>query len=223
MKANTSVALPLMAMGVVLTAFSFYWLSVHHASPAPPQSAPVLSSWTFDGWVPPMQPPAPAAPAQQPPVSSAPIVRFSAPRVGINAAVEVLTLDGTGAMQDPSTPTKVAWYDFSARPGQLGNVVIAGHVDYANFGPAVFWRLRDLKQGDRVEITLSDGLVFIYEVESLNYYQAANAPVKEITGPTDYEAITLITCGGSFNRGSRSYNERLIVRATRITNTASTN
>jgi sortase (surface protein transpeptidase) len=74
-----------------------------------------------------------------------------------------------------------------------------------------------------VEITLSDGMVFSYEVESLNYYQAASAPVKEITGPTDYEAITLITCGGSFNRGSRSYNERLIVRATRVTSTASTN
>jgi sortase (surface protein transpeptidase) len=49
----------------------------------------------------------------------------------------------------------------------------------------------------------------------------ATAPVKEITGPTPYEAITLITCGGSFNRSNLSYNQRLIVRATRTTTTAS--
>jgi len=215
-KVNSSnyLALPLMLLGVVLTTFSFYKLRAEDqpASPAPTAASfEDLSSWV---------PPTPQL-ESQPSVSTAPIVRVSVPRVGINAPVEVLTLDGAGAMQDPSTPNSIAWYDFSARPGQLGNVVLAGHVDYEHYGPAVFWHLRDLKPGDQVEVSLADGTVYAYEVATLNYYDAETAPVKDITGPTPYEAITLITCGGNFNRSNLSYNQRLIVRATRVSPTAS--
>jgi LPXTG-site transpeptidase (sortase) family protein len=217
MKDNYYIALPLLLMGVALTAFSFYWLSVEDTAQAP---SPALNVQTFDGWVPQTQPQPQTVAGQPQPISTAPIVRVAVPRVGINAPVEVLTLDGRGAMQDPKTPNAVAWYDFSARPGQLGNVVLAGHVDYEKYGPAVFWRLRDLKPGDKVEVGLADGTTFNYEVESLNYYDAATAPVKEITGPTQYEAITLITCGGSFDRRNLSYNQRLVVRATRVTTSA---
>jgi LPXTG-site transpeptidase (sortase) family protein len=220
MKANNYVALPLLAMGIALTLFSFYWLDVHEPQRTP-MNPPALTVDSFEGWVPPMQPVAQESSSQTSPASSAPIARVSVPRVGINAPVEVLSLDQRGAMQDPRTPTAVAWYDFSARPGQLGNVVLAGHVDYHNYGPAVFWRLRDLKRGDRVDVTLADGTVFNYEVASLNYYDAATAPVREITGPTPVESITLITCGGNFNRSNLSYNQRLIVRATRVDATAS--
>ncbi len=221
MKANNYIALPLLVMGVALTAFSFYWLDRQQDLTQAPANAAALSADSFDGWVPSQPPPQSQSSTQSQAVSTAPIMRVSVPRLDINAPVEVLTVDGAGAMQDPKTPNAVAWYDFSARPGQLGNVVLAGHVDYENYGPAVFWRLRDLKRGDRVEVALVDGTVFTYEVASLNYYDAATAPVKEITGPTNYEAITLITCGGNFNRSNLSYNQRLIVRATRVSTTAS--
>jgi LPXTG-site transpeptidase (sortase) family protein len=216
---TNQVALALILLGAVLTTLSFYRLQAIRNEPKAP--APALTVDSFEGWVPPMQPPVQQSADQPPPVSTAPIVRVSAPRVGINAPVEVLTLDGAGAMEDPRTPDTVAWYDFSARPGQLGNVVFAGHVDYEHYGPAVFWHLRDLKPGDRVDVTLADGTVFNYEVASLNYYDAAAAPVKEITGPTPVESLTLITCGGNFNRSNLTYNQRLIVRATRVDATAS--
>jgi len=221
MQPNNYIALPLLAIGIALTAFSFYWLHVEDRETPRPVISSALSADSFSGWVP------PAAPAGQSEaqsataaVSEAPIARISVPRVGINAPVETLTLDAKGAMQDPKTPTAAAWYDFSARPGTKGNVVVAGHVDYYNYGPAVFWRLRDLKPGDKIEVTLQDGTVFNYEVATLKYYDAASAPVQEITGPTTYEAMTLITCGGSFNRGNLSYNQRLIVRATRVSTSA---
>jgi LPXTG-site transpeptidase (sortase) family protein len=221
MKTNTYIALPLLVIGIALTAFSFVWLNDHREVPPPVTAVPAVVTGGVEGWVPVLEPsPQPAAAAVQAPPPPAPIVRVTVPRVGINAAVEILSLDGSGAMQDPRTPNMVAWYDFSARPGQPGNVVMAGHVDYHNYGPAVFWRLRDLKRGDRIELHLADGAAFSYEVASLKYYDAATAPVQEITGQTSYEAITLITCGGSFNRSSRSYNQRLIVRATRIANSA---
>jgi sortase (surface protein transpeptidase) len=36
--------------------------------------------------------------------------------------------------------------------GQDGAAVIAGHVDSAEQGPLVFWRLRDLRSGDQILI-----------------------------------------------------------------------
>jgi sortase (surface protein transpeptidase) len=55
-------------------------------------------------------------------------------------------------MPSPVGPQEVIWYDFSALPGMGGrpgdgNTVLAGHVDYG-VDPAVFWNLRDVKQGD---------------------------------------------------------------------------
>ncbi len=130
-------------------------------------------------------------------------------------------MDSTGAMQNPHGPSAVAWYDFSATPGTVGNIVLAGHVDYYNYGPAVFWHLKDLKQGDRVEVALTSGETFVYEVASLDYYSAASAPVSEIVGATPFEALTMITCGGSFDDTNLEYDDRLVVRATRVHTTAS--
>ena len=216
MKSNNYIALPLLAIGIALTAFSFYWLDLEHKEARRVPNSPVLNADSLSGWVPPAAVSGRSeARAASEPVSNVPVARISVPRVGINAPVETLTLDGNGAMQDPTTPMAAAWYDFSAKPGAKGNVVLAGHVDYEKFGPAVFWRLRDLKPGDKIEVALQDGTVFDYEVSSLNYYDAASAPVQEITGPTPYEAMTLITCGGNFNRGNLTYNQRLVVRAIR--------
>jgi sortase (surface protein transpeptidase) len=44
-------------------------------------------------------------------------------------------------------------------------------------------------------------------------YDARSAPVEEITGSTDEPVITLITCGGEFDRTLRSYTGRWVVRA----------
>jgi len=126
--------------------------------------------------------------------------------------IVVLGVDSQGVMQDPKGPRDVAWYDFSGRPGRPGNVVMAGHVDYINYGPAVFWRLRELREGDEIQVIVEDGTTFAYQVVSSTYYHADTAPVAEIVGPTDDESLTLITCGGVFNRNVREYDQRLVIR-----------
>lgn len=170
-------------------------------------------------FVPPPTPtPAPTAeplPTATPEVSAA-VARIQAPSIGINAPVIALGVDSAGVMQSPSKPMDVAWYRFSAKPGQGSNVVMAGHVDYINFGAAVFYRLRDLKPGDEIKVTLDDGVSTTYRVQSLTWYDEATAPVAEIVGPTEGEMITLITCAGSFDRNTREYNQRLVVRGERV-------
>jgi LPXTG-site transpeptidase (sortase) family protein len=191
----------------------------------------VLSAWSGDAPPPPEAGPdeplavaslvptaAPTAvPTPEPtPASTAPVVHLAIPRVGIDANVVTLGVDPDGTMQAPNGPKDVAWYNFSARPGYLGNTVFSGHVDYANYGAAVFWRLRDLREGDEIVVTLADDVSLAYRVVSLTAYDEATAPIQEIVGPTETESITLITCTGTFNRSIREYDKRLVVRGERV-------
>lgn len=151
------------------------------------------------------------------------VSRLRLPTLGIDAPIVTLGVDQTGTMQSPNNPTDVAWYNFSARPGEMSNVVMAGHLDYVNYGPAVFYRLKDARPGDEVELVLVDGSVARYRVEGVTTYDEATAPVLDIVGPTDVEMVTLITCGGSFDPLSREYDKRVVLRAERIYESAVTN
>lgn len=153
--------------------------------------------------------------------SNAAIQTLSIPRFEINAPVVVLGVDEQSVMESPDGPTTVAWYDFSAKPGfpvdmDGGNAVFAGHVDYYNYGPAVFWHLGDLEPNDLIEVTLADGTVYKYSVVSRQQYNASAAPISDIVGDTGTEVVTLITCGGTFDPGVGEYNDRVVVRAERL-------
>jgi len=149
-------------------------------------------------------------------VSKAPVVRIEIPALGVEAPVVSLGVLEGGVMESPHTPTDVGWYRFSAQPGTVGNAVFAGHVDYINYGPAVFYYLRDLEPGDVIRVMLEDGTAVAYEVVSSEVYDADTAPVQEIVGPTDNETITLITCTGVFDRTALDYDKRLVVKGERI-------
>ena len=160
------------------------------------------------------QPPTPASPG-------VPIARVVIPAIGVNAPVVVKSLDPSGVMQAPDAPSDVAWYDFTGLPGDGGNIVLAGHVDFAGVGPAVFWDLWRLKPGDIVQLHLIDGSVALYRVISSEIVEEATAPVDQIVGPTPGEVVTLITCAGNYNPATDRYDQRLIVRAERIPSTGS--
>ena len=147
---------------------------------------------------------------------TAPPVRLLIPAIGVDAPVTVKGLRPDAVMDVPDGPEDVAWYNFTARPGMGGNAVLSGHLDYHNYGAAVFWRLKELSEGDIVEMRLADGSVLRYRVSLKLSYDARTAPVSEIVGPTSKEVVTLITCGGTFDSESRNYSNRLVVRAERI-------
>ena len=156
---------------------------------------------------------APAAAANP---DALPPARILLPKLGVDAPIVLLGVLPDGAMESPSKPLDVAWYTFSAKPGQPGNVVMSGHVDFVNYGPAVFARLDEMRLGDEVAVQLENGAILKYLVQSVDEYVEAEAPVREIVGPTPNEAITLITCSGTFDPRNRTYDKRLVVRAARI-------
>jgi sortase (surface protein transpeptidase) len=159
-----------------------------------------------------------AAPEPEPVAGVAP-VELQVDSVGVDAPIELgAVVDG--AMQDPSGPWVVSWYDQLGKIGEGGNVVLAGHVDYWNVGPAVFWDVRDLPAGDVIRVVGEDGKNYEYAVQWTQPYMAEELTPEviqnDIVGDTGEETLTLITCGGEFNPDTGEYNQRWVVRANLI-------
>ncbi len=136
----------------------------------------------------------------------------------VDAEVETVEIVD-GVMQNPTGPWVVSWYRETAKPGENGNTVMAGHVDYWDVGPAVFYNLKDLSQGDEIQVIGEDGSVYTYAVDWMETYIVADLTaedIDEIVGPTDAPALTLITCGGEFDYDTGEYLSRMVVRATRV-------
>jgi LPXTG-site transpeptidase (sortase) family protein len=153
-----------------------------------------------------------------PPASDAPITRLVIERFGIDAPVQVKGVDANNVMISPDGPQNVAWYDFSGKPGHGSNAVFSGHVDYIDYGAAVFWHLTELVAGDRIDVHLEDGTIYSYAVEGMDIYSSAptQEELHQIVGPSTTDVVTLITCSGDFNPATGQYDQRAVVRAKRI-------
>ena len=134
---------------------------------------------------------------------------------GIDAGIESLRVVD-GAMQDPTGPWVVAWYENLGSLGTAGNVVMAGHIDYWNVGPAVFYNLSTLEAGDEIVVSGDDGKAYPFAVEWVRQYDSASIPLEAVAGPTEAESLTLITCGGAFDYVNGQYLQRTVVRANRL-------
>lgn len=145
-------------------------------------------------------------------------VQITVEKAGIDAQVETLEIVN-GIMQNPTGPWVVAWYRQTATLGEQGNVVLAGHVDYWNVGPSVFFNLRDLVAGDVITLVGEDGRGYDYAMEWAEVFDLAaltSGGLQDVVGPTDVPSVTLITCGGEFDYVNGEYLSRMVVRGTLI-------
>ncbi len=142
-------------------------------------------------------------------------VSVDIPAIGVNSKLLYLGVNSDGTVQVPSLVTsagEAAWYKYSATPGHIGTSVIEGHVDSYQ-GPAVFFRLGALRPGDTVDVTLADGVTAIFRVTGVRQYLKTEFPAKAVYGQTDYAALRLITCGGTFDYATGHYLSSVIVFA----------
>ncbi len=155
-------------------------------------------------------------------------ISLQIPTFGVDAPIEVGAIVD-GIMVDPTGPWVIVWYDALGRLGQGTNVVVAGHVDYYTVGPAVLWSIKEpgLAPGELITATADDGQVFQYAVEWSQQFDVATELTPEviqtqIVNHTGYEALTIVTCGGAFDRGSGNYLDNIVVYASLVRGTAST-
>ncbi|MEV4702669.1 class F sortase [Actinoplanes sp. NPDC049316] len=145
------------------------------------------------------------------PAVSGPPTRLRVAAVGIDTALESLHLGAGGELVPPESYARAGWYADGTAPGDIGPAVLAGHVD-SKSGPAVFYRLREVDIGDRIEVTRG-GRTVTFTVTSTAWYPKSDFPADLVHGPTPDRQLRLITCGGVFDRSLRSYRDNLVVYA----------
>jgi sortase A len=97
------------------------------------------------------------------------------------ASISVMLLEGTDEL---TLNRAVGHIEGTARPGEGGNVGIAGHRD------GFFRGLRLLSPGDPLSLTTLDGVAH-YRIDRISIVEPSDVEVLEAT---DGESITLITC-----------------------------
>jgi sortase (surface protein transpeptidase) len=138
---------------------------------------------------------------------------MSIPAIGLAALdLPARRVDSRGALQVPTDFGRAGWYTSSAVPGEPGPAVFAGHVD-TRHGPAAFAQLDRLRPGDVVEVPRSDGRTARYAVDSVEYFAKGEMPSDRIYGPSTTPQLRLLTCGGSFDEGTLSYQDNVVVFA----------
>ena len=175
------------------------------AAPVPHRAGPAAST------------PAPAirpgsGPAASMRRAALPPVRIEIPAIGVSAAVIRLGLNRDGSMQVPEDFALTGWFTGGPAPGETGPAVIAGHID-SRRGPAVFYRLRELRAGDRVTVARANGSAVRFTVDSVVQYPKQAFPTKAVFGPAPEPLLRLITCGGTFDHDRRSYRDNVVVTA----------
>jgi sortase A len=125
-----------------------------------------------------------------------PMAVLSVPKFNIRVPV----VEGT---DDWALNRGVGWIAGTARPGEHGNVGIAGHRD------GFFRPLKDIRQGDEMGLETLDGLVQ-YKVDKIEIVTPDNVTVLQ---PRQADSITLVTCYPFYFVGDAP--RRFIVHASR--------
>lgn len=136
------------------------------------------------------------------------------PKIGVVAVVEQVGVDRNNNMEVPSKPTDVAWYRPGPAPGERGDAVIDGHLDWTT-GKAVFWNLHLLGPGDEVDVVAQDGVRLRFQVSDLHSYAYMAHPAG-LFATSGTPQLSLITCAGAWDRGQKTYLQRLVVNGTYI-------
>ncbi len=143
-----------------------------------------------------------------------PPMRLRIPTINVDAAVEQVGVDSEGRIAAPNKTDDVGWYKLGTAPGDAGNAVIDGHLDWYT-GPAVFQRLGKMKVGDQIMVLREDGTQakFIVDATSVMPYDASTDAMFTRSGPP---SLTLITCAGTWDRQRGTYLQRLVVHSSLV-------
>lgn len=142
--------------------------------------------------------------------------KLSIPRLKINVSLSAVGLSTSGEMDVKKGPKEVSWYKRSARPGNAGSAVVAGHYGWKDGQGAIFNTLHTLKKGDVLTVTDKQGnktKFVVRRTQSYNPDADASAIFQSNDGGSH---LNLITCEGEWNSEQQTYSSRLVVFTDKI-------
>jgi len=179
-------------------------------APAPPTASPAASPTAA-----PARAPRPRRELNPAPLRRSLPLTVRIPAIGVDARIIPLGLGPDDIVSVPSltTPMLTSWFNGGVTPGQVGPAVLFGHVDSAVTGPAVFYRLGDLRPGNLVYVTRADHRTAVFQVDAVDLYPESGFPDTAIYASTTAPVLRLITCGGQFDTQTHLYLDRTVAYA----------
>jgi len=169
-------------------------------TPTPVPVAPVEPTATLEPI--PVEPPPPAAePTANPAAAGNAPTHILIPSVGIDSAIvpvgwQLVEQNGQQYSIWDVADYAVGWHNTSALPGQVGNLVMAGH---HNIGGEVFRYLVNVEVGDEVVLYVGEQ-AYRYQIELKTIVKEKGEPADvrrrnaQWIAPTTDERITMVTC-----------------------------
>ncbi len=140
-------------------------------------------------------------------------VELSIPSINLETHIEPVGEAPDTTMDIPKDQHNAGWWERGARPGEIGSAVLDGHVDLKEGGPGIFYRLSELKAGDRIMVTDASEKTYVFQVVDRKMYKEKDVPLEYVFARKDKKRLNLITCAGSFDRQNENYLDRLVVYA----------
>lgn len=138
--------------------------------------------------------------------------KIELPSIGASGCIQKVGLDQNNAIAVPTNVHVAGWYVESVLPTQPGLSIIDGHV-LGRYGDAIFTNLKNLKQNDAMRIQLGDKSWHEFIVVSVSTYDVEET-MSEVYKPFDGDnQLVLITCGGIYDKDSKTYSERVVVKS----------
>ena len=141
-------------------------------------------------------------------------VSVSIPAVSTESILIDLGLNSDGTVEvppgEPGSPA--GWYHGSPTPGERGPAILLGHVNATDGGPGVFSDLRELGEGDVIDVTREDGSIAAFRVVAGEQYSKDSFPSNLVYGDTPGSELRLITCDGR-NFFTGAYEDNYVVYA----------
>lgn len=132
--------------------------------------------------------------------------------IGVSGCIHKVGIDQNSSVAAPANLHLAGWYVNSPAPGKKGVSLIDGHVQ-GRYADGIFKNLEKMRVGDITRIQLGDHSWREFEVVDLKSYplnEVADKMLLQIDGVDSQ--LTLVTCGGKFDKQSNNYSERVIVR-----------
>lgn len=148
------------------------------------------------------------------PTTVAAPTRIRIPAIDVDAKILPVGIEDGGAIEIPADITKVGWYKLGVPPGaDRGSAVIVGHRDGRAQGRGAFYWVGNLNEGDKVYVTNSAGDVLPYRVVSREFITKKRLPYEELFAIDGDPRLTLLSCGGYYDRNNGGYQDNVVVTA----------
>ncbi|MEV5435938.1 class F sortase [Streptomyces sp. NPDC052682] len=162
------------------------------------------------------RPPDVDLPPAHAPLADALPQRLDIPGLGVQAPVVARGLNTNGALDPPPFDQAgvVGWYKDGVKPGAAGTALMVGHVD-TETRPAVFYKISAMRPGQKIRVFRDDAKIAEFTVDDVQVIGRDRFDAQQAYGPrrTGRAELRLVTCGGTFDRTTRSYTANVVVSA----------